>query len=472
MTVQAESAAGQLIESWEHWEGEAIEGKFALRRLLGRSDHSLSFLTSAPAQGFADATVKIVPVALAPADATLSNWVAAAGLSHPHLTRILDQGRCDRLGKHYLYVVSEYAEETLAEILPQRALTADEVKFLLPPVVDALTFLHFHQLAHGQIKPSNVMVVHDQVKLAVDTVQLSGDARSGLSLPSPYDPPEARQGQWSTAGDIWALGVMMVEALTQRAPLAEDESEIIRLTDNLPAEFKTLVERCLRLDPSERPTALELKAHLAGETSLQKWPVAPTAAGAVEAMEPTQLAARPAQSTPAAAPVMTRDPVAGRRRSIGPILAGAVIVLLVLWAGAHLSQRARTNPVVAAPAVAPPPAAQAPTPPATAAPAAAITGSLPADVLHEEMPMVAHSAAQTIHGRFQVVVRVTVNRAGDVMEATFEDAGPSPYFARISNRAAREWKFARGSTPDPRSWLLRFEFSRDGTTVRADADAP
>jgi TonB family protein len=83
---------------------------------------------------------------------------------------------------------------------------------------------------------------------------------------------------------------------------------------------------------------------------------------------------------------------------------------------------------------------------------------------------VARSAAETIRGRFGVVVRVTVNRSGNVIDESLEDPGPSKYFARVASTAARQWKFAPDSQPS-RQWLLRFEFSRDQTTAGAEAVA-
>jgi TonB family protein len=92
-------------------------------------------------------------------------------------------------------------------------------------------------------------------------------------------------------------------------------------------------------------------------------------------------------------------------------------------------------------------------------------------VLHQEAPVVARSAADTIRGRFGVAVRVTVNRSGNVVDESLEDAGPSKYFARVASTAARQWKFVPDAQ-DSRQWLLRFEFSRDQTTATAEPVAP
>ena len=459
MPVQAESASDGLIESWANWEGEAIDGTFLLRRLLGRSDHSLSFLTAVPAQGVPDATIKIVPAALAPADTLLANWKDAALLSHPHLVRILASGRCERAGQ-FLYVVTEYAEETLSEILPQRALTADEVKFLLSPLVEVLAFLHARRLVHGQIKPSNVLVIHDQVKLSADTVRPASDARAGMALPSPYDAPEVPQGSGAPAGDIWALGITLVEALTQHTPSDEELSDFSLLQEKLPKYFKTLVARCLSPNPALRPSAVELRTYLRGESPLREVATAATAAP------------MPMVQQPRAAPAPEPAP---RPRRL-PLAVGLAVLLILVWAGVRLFQQPGANP----PAAAAPEAASSsvpslaqpviPEPAIPAQPAASPAESLPTGVVHQEMPAISRNAASTIHGHFQVAVRVSVNRAGDVMDETFEDAGPSAYFARAARRAASQWKFARATDPAPREWLLRFEFSRDGTSVRAEAN--
>jgi len=61
------------------------------------------------------------------------------------------------------------------------------------------------------------------LKLASDTVRPTGESTASIAGASVYDPPESRDGSFSTAGDIWSLGVIMVEALTQRRPSWPDK---------------------------------------------------------------------------------------------------------------------------------------------------------------------------------------------------------------------------------------------------------
>jgi TonB family protein len=88
-------------------------------------------------------------------------------------------------------------------------------------------------------------------------------------------------------------------------------------------------------------------------------------------------------------------------------------------------------------------------------------------VLHEEIPKVPHSALATIRGHVRVAVRVTVDASGAVINDTLADPGPSRYFARVASQAARKWKFSPEAGKASRIWLVRFEFSRSGTTAHA-----
>jgi TonB family protein len=91
----------------------------------------------------------------------------------------------------------------------------------------------------------------------------------------------------------------------------------------------------------------------------------------------------------------------------------------------------------------------------------------PRSVLHEELPDVPQRAIETIHGRMLFAVRVTVDRSGNVIRAAVAGTRSSKYFARLSGEAARKWRFAPADNLNTRKWLLQFEFTRAGVTVRA-----
>ena len=146
-----------MSRDWKQWEGQVVNGSFPLRQYLGGSDHSAVFLTERRGRDPQKAAIKLIAVDPANTAVQLARWEFAAKLSHPHLLRLFETRKLPARQCRLLYVVMEYAEENLAQILPQRALTPEEARDLLEPALDTLAFLHGKSLAHGRLKPSNIM---------------------------------------------------------------------------------------------------------------------------------------------------------------------------------------------------------------------------------------------------------------------------------------------------------------------------
>lgn len=96
------------------------------------------------------------------------------------------------------------------------------------------------------------------------------------------------------------------------------------------------------------------------------------------------------------------------------------------------------------------------------------SGPVPPAAIHETLPDPSQGALQTIRGTVRVSVRVTIDEHGNVIAAVPEDAGPSRYFERLSVEAARQWVFTPADHAARRTALLRFHFTREGTTARMD----
>jgi TonB family protein len=416
----------------------------------------------------------------------------------------------------------EYAEQTLAQLLPHRALTPDETRELLLPALEALAYLHGKHLVQGQLKPSNVLVVDDLVKLASDTVRPAGESAAGMAEPSLYDSPESKDGRISAAGDVWALGVTIVEALTQRPPTWPDaRRENVSLPATLPPLFADIARRCLSRYPAGRPSITGLVAQIkraaqvrgtavagapatdvaaidaaATEAAVAEAPVTkaaaadlpvtevavPKAAAAAETLvsKPALTTAAPSEAAesevgvsaaaangPPKRPIAAELPAA-KRMPARAVASWALVVLVVIWVcwrlvHGHLgsAQPASSHPQSSLQQAAPAPA------PAQNPPMAATTPAVPA-VLHQEIPDVSRHARDSIRGRIKVTVRVTVDRSGNVVGQRLVNSGSSKYFARLASAAAGKWKF----TPDKqgsRTWLLEFDFSRGGVVAHAAA---
>ena len=477
-------------DAWTQWESQVVNGVYPLRRFLGGSNHSAVFLTECRAENVADAAIKFVPADTLHAQAQLVQWETAVELSHPHLVRLFDVGRCRFAGREFLFVVMEYADQTLAQLLPQRALSPDEARDLLTPTLDALAYLHRNGLVHGHLKPSNFLVVGDQLKLASDTVSSAGKAATGPVRNALHDPPELKDGARSTAGDVWDLGITLVEALTQRTPIWPDErAETALLPVKLPPPFVDIVRRCLSRPAANRPTAMELQAQY------KPTPWAALSAG----LDPSEI------DTSSDVDSAQRSRLARVLIPAFSALAAVAVIALGVWVSLHLIQQKRprirpfasgdsqeylqqevTQEVPPAPAAAPavptvdssPAAEPQPVAATTASTAAAPTASSPPSptsaqpdqpdgVLHEELPEITRPIIDRIHGHVRVAVRVLVDPAGNVVGEFMESAGPSPYFARLAADAAGKWQFIPTDAHGSRVWLLRFEFTRDGATAEA-----
>jgi len=504
-----------MSQDWKQWEGQVVNGKFPLLRYLGGSEYSAVFLTEFnQSERPQRAAIKLIPAGGETDEVQLSRWRAAAALSHPHLISIFDEGRCEVAGLALLYVAMECAEENLAQVLPARALTPDEAREMLDSVLDVLAYLHGKGFVHGHIKPINIMADDgDKLKLSSDSLRRAGERLERAGRRDEYDPPEhapeafAPVDTTSTAGDVWSLGMAIVETMTQTrvgTSSTEQRETLVPLT--LPEPFLDIARHCLLRHPQERWTVSEIAARLQGRIP------APQVRAVLRA--PRSAVSRASSFS-----------VKGRSYGI-PLTAGIILAFVAIVAGPRLLHRHSEMPPaptgsLEVPTVSSEPKAEAkqvtPAQPEhrseasktasiskpgvmkdqilegrTATPALAHPESLrgestdtvamlPAvgvvhgDVAQRVLPEVLESARNTIRGTVKVAVRVDVDRSGDVESAELESHGPSKYFARTALETAQLWRFKPptvGGRGVLSTWTLRFEFTRGGTIVVPEQEIP
>jgi serine/threonine protein kinase len=277
-----------MSESWIQWEGHVIDGRFELKQCLSSSEQSAVFLTEIcpheasigqAAEGQAPEAIKLAIklIAADPAHAALqlSRWRLAQILSHSNLLRVFDTGSCRLAGEDLIFGVMEFADENLAQIIPERPLTIDETRQMLEPTLGALAYLHGQGLVHGCLTPANVMAVGDQIKLASDSISPVTEAVVDFVAAGVYDAPETASGTKSAASDVWSLGMVLSEALTQRLPVQNGSKSGTTdpgLPENFPAPFVEIVRGCLRRDPSLRWTVTGIASWLHPEAPLEAAP--------------------------------------------------------------------------------------------------------------------------------------------------------------------------------------------------------
>jgi eukaryotic-like serine/threonine-protein kinase len=294
-------------------------------------------------------------------EALAQRWREDMKLEHPNLLSIFDAGTCRMEGREVAYVVMEKADVSLAGVLKDRPLSRDEIEQMLKPTLGALEYLHKNGYTHGSIKPANVLAIGDKLKLSSDTVERSN----------------------AQAEDMRALGVLIVEALTQSKPEHVDPNEYG--LNNSKDKLAEVVRRCLDANSQTRWTIDQVQAKLKPPA-----PAAPPAPTVIE-IPSARLAEWRAETAAAAS---KRAPVEEEDRDTSPgmpkwIFAGlaALVLIVVFFALVRKNQPSsvaaapiataptRTSPVVkelssvqeAPPAVTQPPIVEKPSPLGTAA---------------------------------------------------------------------------------------------------------
>jgi TonB family protein len=313
-----------MTNAWKQQEGQIVDGRYRLVLYLGGSDHSAVFLTELP-NTRERAAIKLIGSDPAETDAQLARLRRAAKLSHPHLARILEIGQAQIGNAHVVYLVTDYAEEDLSLILPDRALSLEEVREMLPLIIDTMQYLHSHGFVHARMKPSNIQAVNDQLKLSIDGVCAPHERGSSGEKSSPYDPPELAPTGPSTAGDVWSLGMTIVEVLTQRLPIWEWTGHADPPAPrNLPAPFLEIVRNCLRRDPAMRCTLREISENLEPQPVQQSESARIAAINTAPTLKTTSY--RAASSQPERAPAMNPLPQKSNSRFV--VQAAAFVLAL------------------------------------------------------------------------------------------------------------------------------------------------
>src|SRR5258708_2197993 len=257
-----------MSESWKRWEGRTVDGRFPLQRYLGSSDHSAVFLTVTQPSGSDSekAAIKLISADAVDAKQQFLRWKAASELTHPNLIRIFEAGRCGLDGPELLFVVMEFAEENLSQILPGRALTTEETRGMLPPILRALQFVHHKGVVHGHIPPSNILAVGDEVKLSSDALSMGDERSGGARATSAYDPPEVATGAISAASDVWQMGMTLIEVSTQHLPVWDrTRMSAPQVPAAVPEPFREIAGHCLQVDTGKRWTVGEILHRVAAD---------------------------------------------------------------------------------------------------------------------------------------------------------------------------------------------------------------
>jgi len=192
-------------------------------------------------------------------------------LDHPGVMKVF--GDDDR---SQLYMVMEWVDgKLLRQILnQQKKLSTERAIKIVLEICDALSYIHSHGTVHRDLKPENIMVNgDDNIKLIDFGIAGQAGARrltfaklsQVMGTPEYISPEQVKGKRGDGRSDIYALGVMLYEMLTGKAPFQGPNPFAImndRLLNNpvppreiepsISPELQEIIYRAIERDPKNR----------------------------------------------------------------------------------------------------------------------------------------------------------------------------------------------------------------------------
>jgi eukaryotic-like serine/threonine-protein kinase len=201
-----------------------------------------------------------------------------AHLEHPNIARLLDGGTTEHGTP---YIVLEFVDGLqIVDWCQRQRLTIDDRLRVFCYVCDAVQYAHQHLIVHRDIKPGNILVTSDGIPKLLDfgiAKLLDSEALAGfhtihtsapMMTPDYVSPEQVRGEPVSTSTDVYGLGAVLYELLTNTRPHAlhtYDPAEIARVvceTDVRPpsttgnrqlrGDLDNIVLKAMQKEPSRR----------------------------------------------------------------------------------------------------------------------------------------------------------------------------------------------------------------------------
>jgi len=258
---------------------ELVLGRYRPVRPLGSGGSGSVWLACDERTGL-DVALKIIPREGKAAARAKREALAARRLRHERCVRAYDVGH----DSSHVYIAYEYvAGRTLRETMRTDGLSDEDAVEVAAQVLDALAHAHRTGIVHRDVKPSNLLLEErDEIAVRLldfglaqfdgaDTLTAVGDVPGTLA----YIAPERLAGAEATpASDVWAVGVLLWEALAGRHPFwGVPLQEVARAIEagappllaerrDLPRRLVAAVDGALAPKPERRPRASALASDL------------------------------------------------------------------------------------------------------------------------------------------------------------------------------------------------------------------
>ena len=308
---------------------------------------------------------------------------AASTLSHPNVCVIHEVGETQ---DGHPFITMEYIEGiTLRQRMNDGQLKLSDALDFAIQICDALIAAHEAGIVHRDIKPENIMIRRDGYLKVLDfglakfaeqhrggsvtsmpTLTFNSTPGTVMGTAAYMSPEQARGVAVDSRSDIWSLGVVLYEMISQHLPFTgttptdvviaiveKEQPPLSQFAPNAPPELERIVRKALRKDPDERyqlvkEMAIDLRS-LLRDLELDR-SLAPTL---IENSAPSS-AAESRKSTAEERPFTTRQmerssfttsiPIRERMRSL-PLMVSTVVVSAVMILGAYKLFRETPRPL-------------------------------------------------------------------------------------------------------------------------------
>lgn len=420
--------------------GAELLDRYRLKRRLGCGGEAEIWLAADGMTG-ASVALKILKGSGAKRGVLHREWQTSIRLVHPHIARAFEF-HDDAAGAFYSL---QYVDG------PELGVLAGAAPGIVLPVIaaiaDALRYAHGKGIVHRDVKADNVLLDTNGAPYLLDFgIAAPAGQVAGGGSPIAASPAQLDGAPAAAADDVFALGGLVYELLTGRAPYAGRDLAAAIKTEVPPpvtaangepisAAITALVTAMLAKDAAARPSAAEVVDTL-------------TAAGFRPGAAPTDRVARPAErgaeTVKSRAPgrrqpgaLSETPPAAGRRGGLAPLAVyGSLAVLLLLLFGVvfYLPDRVADAPPAASSAA-----------PSAAAPPEVVPVTSPGATL------AARAAAEAVLGRLlsmmQTLEARAVQRWGGLRHAQGRaayEAGDQAFIDRNYETAAAQYEQAIG----------------------------